>query len=102
MKRMTVVVLAAFLFAGSAYAVDLAILKAEPTVDPDGTIQLNNTVCPVSGDEIAKNSESLKHDGVVYKFCCSMCSGKLEKNPEKYAISKTDKKAILDKAQANA
>ena len=102
MKKMTVIALAAFLFAGSAYAVDLATLKAEPTVDPDGTIQLNNTLCPVSGDEIAKSSESSKHDGVVYKFCCPMCSGKLEKNLEKYEISETDKEAILGKAQVHA
>ena len=102
MRRITTVLLATLVFAGSAYAMDLAALKASPTVDADGTIQLNNAVCPISGEEVAKDSDSLKHEGVVYKFCCAMCGGKLEKNPEKYAISEDDKKAILEKATASA
>ena len=102
MRRITIALLATLVFAGSVFAMDLAALKASPTVDADGTIQLNNAVCPISGEEVAKDSGSLKVNGVVYKFCCAMCGGKLEKNPEKYAISEDDKKAILELPPANA
>ena len=103
MKQITSMLLATLVFAGSAYAAaDLAALKTTPSVDADGTIQLNNAVCPISGEEITKDGSSLKLDGVVYKFCCAMCGGKLEKNPEKYAILEDDKKAILEQAHASA
>ena len=62
-------------------------LKAAPSMAEDGTINLNNQVCPVSGDKVS-GKNIFKHDGINYQMCCGMCDAKFEKNPAKYAVSK--------------
>ena len=63
-------------------------LKASPSMAQDGTINLNNQVCPVSGDKVGK--DTVTHEGVNYQMCCGMCASKIEKNPSKYTIPKAD------------
>ena len=64
----------------------LESLKASPSMAQDGTINLNNQVCPVSGDKVGK--DTVTHEGVNYQICCGMCASKIEKNPSKYTIPK--------------
>ena len=67
----------------------LESMKASPSKDADGTIQMNNELCPVSGDKTSPKSV-VTHDGVTYQMCCAMCAAKIEKNPGKYTVPKSD------------
>jgi YHS domain-containing protein len=41
------------------------------------------TLCPVTGDKIDKNV-FVEYKGKKVYFCCAMCKGQFEKDPEKY------------------
>jgi YHS domain-containing protein len=41
------------------------------------------TLCPVTGDKIDKNV-FVEYKGKKVYFCCTMCKGPFEKDPEKY------------------
>ena len=66
----------------------LESLKASPSKAADGTISMNNELCPVSGDKTSAKSV-MTHDGVTYRMCCAMCASKIEKNPGKYTVPKS-------------
>ena len=63
-------------------------LKASPSKAEDGTINMNNEFCPVSGDKTSEKSV-MTQDGVTYRMCCAMCASKIEKNPGKYTVPKS-------------
>jgi YHS domain-containing protein len=44
---------------------------------------MEQTTCPVSGDKIDKNV-FVEYKGKKVYFCCAVCKGKFEKDPEKY------------------
>jgi len=44
---------------------------------------IEQTTCPVTGDKIDKNV-FVEYKGKKVYFCCSMCKGTFEKDPEKY------------------
>ena len=98
MKKIYLFLMMFLLGAGMVCAADLTALQANPTVDKDGTIQLNNAVCPVGEDKTdGKNPFLFK--GVNYQLCCPMCAEKLKKHPERYAL--TDEQIQEIKAKAN-
>ncbi len=74
-------------------SVTLESLQASPSKDADGTIHMNNDLCPVSGDKINPKS-TVTQDGVTCQMCCAMCASKIQKHPEKYTVAKP---AILAK-----
>lgn len=39
---------------------------------------------PVCGSEVNEKSESIKHDGKVYRFCCASCRWAFEKSPSQF------------------
>lgn len=50
-----------------------------------GAIELNNKICPVSGEEIdEKTKVTYEHEGKIYNFCCQMCIDEFKKDPQKY------------------
>ena len=46
----------------------------------------NYMICPVTKEKFQANekSENSEYKGKIYIFCCPMCKGKFEKEPEKY------------------
>jgi YHS domain-containing protein len=44
---------------------------------------MEQTTCPVTGDKIDKNV-FVEYKGKKVYFCCPMCKGAFEKDPEKY------------------
>lgn len=64
-------------------------IGANPTMDNDGIISLNNKICLVTDEEVS-GKHSVTVDGVVYNTCCKQCIKKIKKNPGDYVISKED------------
>ena len=49
-------------------------------------VDLHNTVCPVSGDNVEKSSRLTEtYDGKVYHLCCADCVKPFKADPRKYA-----------------
>ncbi|MGC8976033.1 MAG: YHS domain-containing protein [Candidatus Ratteibacteria bacterium] len=50
----------------------------------------NEMICPVTKEKFQANekSEKSEYKGKIYIFCCPMCKGKFEKEPEKYIKGK--------------
>ncbi|QOJ29648.1 MAG: efflux RND transporter periplasmic adaptor subunit [Ignavibacteriales bacterium] len=44
-----------------------------------------NKVCPLLGDEVAKNSPKVKYKGKIWGFCCPGCDKKFMADPAKYS-----------------
>ena len=84
--------------AGDASDSRVKALEAAPVRAEDGTVTLNNQICPVSGEKLGGamgEPYPYAHGGVVYNLCCKMCTGKFEKNPAKYAVSAAALKKIV-------
>ena len=49
-------------------------------------VEINNTVCPVSGQPIGSMGEGVKYtyEGKTYQLCCAGCIDQFKENPEKY------------------
>lgn len=43
-----------------------------------------NKVCPICGDEVDPDLETVTHEGKVYGFGCAGCPEKSGKNPEEF------------------
>lgn len=48
-------------------------------------VDLHNTVCPVSGDQVADSKLTEVYQGKIYHFCCEDCPKDFKKNPDKFA-----------------
>src|SRR5271155_607638 len=55
-----------------------------PATQP-AVIDLNNTVCPVTGEKVGDSKFTEIYDGKIYHFCCDDCPKEFLKDPEKYA-----------------
>lgn len=44
-----------------------------------------NKVCPLLGDEVAKNSPKVRYKGKIWGFCCPGCDEKFMADPAKYS-----------------
>ena len=51
-----------------------------------GPIEVNNKICPVSGEKVGQMGEPIKveHEGKMYNLCCPMCVKDFNKDPAKY------------------
>ena len=56
-----------------------------PTTKTSSAVDLHNTVCPVSGDEVGKSELTEEYNGKIYHFCCDDCPTEFKKDPKKYA-----------------
>lgn len=43
-----------------------------------------NKVCPICGDEVDPDLETVTHEGKVYGFGCAGCPQKFDKDPENF------------------
>jgi YHS domain-containing protein len=60
-----------------------------------------NTVCPVNGEPVAKDSNvTYTYKGTVYRFCCPMCIEEFKKDPEKYIKQMKQKEKEGEKEKA--
>jgi YHS domain-containing protein len=46
---------------------------------------LQNTICPVSGDKVGDSTNVVVYDGKVYHMCCPDCHKQFVQDPQKYA-----------------
>lgn len=60
-------------------------LEAKPKKNADGSIQLNNTKCPVSGNPVDL-SLGVAHENVHYFVADKRAYVRFRKNPAKYAL----------------
>ena len=58
---------------------------SSPTTTQPAPIDLHNTKCPVSGDDVADSKLSAVYDGKIYHFCCDSCPADFKKDPQEYA-----------------
>jgi len=54
------------------------------TPAPIQAVDLRNTVCPVSGDNVGTSKLVEVADGKIYHLCCDSCHADFEKDPAKY------------------
>lgn len=93
MKNILLPVLALLFFVSVVSAQDKAVkgekaplakkAKTEKVSGSESTAVVN-TVCPVSGEELEDNENTIKYEGKTYAVCCKKCLAKIEKDPEKY------------------
>ncbi len=51
----------------------------------------SETLCPVSGEPVSKDSKiTYTYKGTVYRFCCTDCLEEFKKDPEKYIKQMTE------------
>ncbi|MCL4550006.1 MAG: YHS domain-containing protein [Bacteroidetes bacterium] len=43
-----------------------------------------NKVCPVMGEDVDQQVQTVEYNGKTIGFCCKGCAAKFKKNPEKY------------------
>jgi YHS domain-containing protein len=58
--------------------------SASPATQP-AAVDLHNTVCPVSGDQVGDCKLTEIFDGKIYHFCCPDCPAEFLKDPAKFA-----------------
>jgi YHS domain-containing protein len=56
----------------------------QPTTE-QSAVDLHNTVCPVSGDDVGTSKLTETYEGKIYHFCCDDCPAKFKKDPDKFA-----------------
>ncbi|MCX6167798.1 MAG: YHS domain-containing protein [Ignavibacteriales bacterium] len=54
------------------------------------SLSIWNKVCPVSGEEVDLETQTVEYKGKVIGFCCSSCISKFKKEPEKYLKNLSD------------
>ncbi len=82
---MTVLIVAATVFmAGCSEKAETGTKSPEPAVETE----IAQKICPVMGDAIDKDIY-VDHNGRRVYFCCQMCVGAFNKEPEKY-LTKLD------------
>ena len=52
--------------------------------DPSGKIDVKNTKCVVTGEDVGASTATVEYQGKVYHLCCSDCVADFNKAPEKY------------------
>ena len=72
--------------AASLWVAGLAAAADKPAAtQPIFATDLQNTVCPVSGDKVGDSKLVEVYDGKVYHLCCPSCQDDFEKDPGKIA-----------------
>jgi YHS domain-containing protein len=55
-----------------------------PATQPAAAVDLHNTKCPVSGDDVGDSKITETYNGKIYHFCCADCPATFKKDPAKY------------------
>lgn len=66
--------------------INISTAYAEEMHGDHSIVDVNNKICPVSGEKIGSHGKAFKveHEGKSYNLCCKMCKKDFEKNPDKY------------------
>jgi YHS domain-containing protein len=81
---------------GSCHGQDSKAGEKQPKDTDEAKVQL--PLCPVMGDDVDFNVKTMTAEGPVF-FCCPMCIGKFEKEPEKYAEKLAAQREALKKME---
>ena len=87
LRKIRIIILGLVLCIGVVATVHAApASNATPTMnETQHATDAGNTVCPVSGEPVDKDSKvTYEYKGKVYRFCCPMCIEEFKKDPEKY------------------
>jgi len=64
---------------------EMGSVKTEKASSAAAAVNINNTICPVSGEPVdLMNPITLEYNGKIYNFCCSACIAPFKADPEKY------------------
>lgn len=66
----------------------IVLAELPPATQPSAetnAVDLHNTICPVSGDNVGDSKLTAVYDGKIYHFCCEDCPKEFMKDPAKYA-----------------
>ena len=71
----------------SAAGMSFAQQPPSTSASTEQLTQVNNKICPVSGEKVARMGPAIKYvyNGKVYNLCCPMCKKDFKNNPEKYS-----------------
>jgi len=59
--------------------------KQPDIVTSEKAVNVENKICPVSGDKIEESTKATyEYKGKIYNFCCASCIEEFKTNPEKY------------------
>jgi YHS domain-containing protein len=59
-----------------------------------------NEVCPVMGNEVDPEANTVEYEGKLYGFCCDGCDAKFRKDPKKYSSNLSeDGKTFIGKKE---
>ncbi len=85
MKRHTLFSLslaAALCVAGVAFAASMTASTPPAATQP--AVDLHNTKCIVSGDDVGDSKLTETYNGKIYHFCCADCPAQFKKDPAKF------------------
>ncbi len=83
-------------FALAVGAGGFALAESAPTTAPSAqattqpAVDMHNTKCLVSGDDVGDSKLTATYDGKIYHFCCDSCPEAFKKDPAKYAKAAAD------------
>lgn len=103
MKKLLTLLLLAGIFAVATAQTTTSTTKAIPAKTVTKTeakatekaVKIENTKCPVMGNDVNPKVQTVEYKGKNYGFCCGMCPEPFKKDPEKYLknLKKTKAKA---------
>jgi YHS domain-containing protein len=67
-----------------------AAMSSTQTPSRQAAVDLHNTVCPVSGDQVESSPLTETYDGKIYHLCCKDCVKPFRSEPAKYAQAVAD------------
>lgn len=60
--------------------------QAAPQSYSEKSVNIENKICPISGERINEASKAIyEYEGKIYNFCCPMCIDEFKKDPTKYS-----------------
>ena len=66
-----------------ACAAQVVLMDAAATA-PAAGVDVKNTKCLVTGEDVGKSTETIAYDGKLYHICCHDCVADFQKDPTKY------------------
>jgi len=75
--------------------------KAKEAARIAALMKVNNTICPVTGNEVDMNKPvTVQYNGKIYNLCCPMCPLMFKLDPIKYSKIAEDQAKEIGKQSA--
>ena len=94
-KLILIAILALFVSSTLIYAKECPLSKAKASTSKEQAAdkEVVNSVCPVLGGEVSKDTPNkIEYEGKTIGFCCAGCVDKFKADPENY-LDKLDEEA---------